>query len=44
MNDIDLLEDVAPASNELGAVADMALIWLKGWAILKMRSINLKRH
>jgi hypothetical protein len=24
MNDIDLLEDVAPASNELGAVADMA--------------------
>jgi|TARA_R110002012_G_scaffold191822_1_gene359527 predicted nuclease with TOPRIM domain len=24
MNDIDLLEDVAPASNELGAVADLA--------------------
>ena len=24
MTDIDLLEDVAPASNELGAIADMA--------------------
>ena len=24
MSDIDLLEDVAPASNELGAVTDMA--------------------
>ena len=26
MTDIDLLEDVAPASNELGAIADMAQI------------------
>jgi len=24
MKEVDLLEDVAPASNELGAVADMA--------------------
>ena len=24
MNDIDLLEDVAPASNELGAIAHLA--------------------